>query len=324
MRKTIILHIGASKAGSSSIQSFVRRNRPLLNSLGYVLPDTSLSTSENVSGEHVFALETLAKAKDAAGFRARMDAIFAQSGDKARVILLSAENLSNLGNSAIIEGLSAFYDLRVVMYLRRQDELLTSAWQQWASKLDTDFYAWLIMALKQYGHWDKVLAEWEEKAGADAIVARVFDRNSFVDGDLLHDFIDAIGLGAHIDDFDYHQGESNPSVTDAITMMVSGNRNIFNDVHDNRFYVALNEMTGNKLIEKRKVSLLTRKQRDKIIEYFRPVNETVCRKYFKGRPRLFPVVDHEKYRYLSGDQLVDEKFRTIMTIIAALVQEREG
>ena len=324
MRKTIILHIGASKAGSSSIQSFIRRNRPLLNSLGYLVPDVSLGTGENVSGEHVFALEALAKTRDAAGFRARMDAVFAQSGDTARAVLLSAENLSNLGNSAIIEGLSAQYDLRIVMYLRRQDELLTSAWQQWASKIDTDFHAWLIMALKQFGHWDQVLAEWEEKAGADAIVARVFDRNSFVDGDLLHDFIDAIGLHEQIDEFDYHQGESNPSVTDAITMMVSGNRKIFDDVHDNKFYAALNELTGNNLIERKKVSLLSRKQRDKIIEYYRPVNEAVCRKYFKGRPRLFPVVDHEKYRYLSSDQLVDEKFRTIMTIIAALVQERAG
>ncbi|WP_158212196.1 hypothetical protein [Sphingomonas dokdonensis] len=324
MRKTIILHIGASKAGSSSIQSFIRRNRPLLNSLGYVVPDISLGTGENVSGEHVFALEALAKARDAAGFRARMDAVFAQSGDAARAVLLSAENLSNLGNSAIIEGLSAQYDLRIVMYLRRQDELLTSAWQQWASKIETDFYAWLIMALKQFGHWNKVLAEWEQRAGADAIVARVFDRNSFVDGDLLHDFIDALGLAEHIDAFDYKQGESNPSVTDAITMMVSGNRKIFSDVHDNRFYGALNELTGNNLVDGKKVSLLSRKQRDKVIEYYRPVNEAVCRKYFKGRPRLFPVVDHEKYRYLSSDQLVDEKFRAIMTIIAALVQERAG
>lgn len=321
MRKTVILHIGASKAGSSSIQSFIRRNRFVLNRLGYVVPDASLSAGNNVTGEHVFALEALAKKRDASGFRERIDAIFDGSHRNAHALLLSAENLSNLGNSAIIAGLAADYDLRIVMYLRRQDELLTSAWQQWASKLESDFHAWLILALKQFGHWDQVLAEWEEQAGADAMVIRVFDRESFLGGDLLHDFVDAIGLGEQTGSFDYQQGDSNPSVTDAITMMVAGNRDIFANVHDNKFYNALNELTGNALVEKAKVSLLTQAQRDKIIEFYRPVNEAVCRKYFRGRPRLFPVVDHQKYRYLSGDQLADEKFRVIMTIVAALVRE---
>lgn len=322
MRKTVILHIGASKAGSSSIQSFVRRNRFVFARLGYVVPDVSLSTGERVTGDHVFALEALAKERDARGLRERVDAIFEASRRNARAALLSAENLSNLGNSAVIEGLAAEYDLRIVMYLRRQDELLTSAWQQWASKLESDFNAWLILALKQFGHWDKVLAEWEEQAGTDAMVVRVFDRESFIDGDLLRDFVDAVGLGEHTQDFDYQQSDSNPSVTDAVTMMVAGNRAIFENVHDNRFYNALNDLTGSALVEKTKVSLLTRAQRDKIIEFYRPTNEAVCRRYFRGRPRLFPHVDHDKYRYLSSDQLIEEKFRAIMTIVAGLVRDR--
>lgn len=322
MRKTIILHIGASKAGSSSIQSFLRRNRFVFNRLGYVVPDASLSTGNRVTGEHVFALEALAKDGDATGLRARIDAIFDSSHPSAQAVLLSAENLSNRGNSALIDGLADHYDLRVVMYLRRQDELLTSAWQQWASKLESDFNAWLILALKQFGHWDKVLAEWEAQAGKEAMVVRVFDRADFVDGDLLHDFVDAIGLSDHFGSFDYEQENSNPSVTDAITMMVAGNRAIFESVHDNKFHNALNELTGDSLIEKRKVSLLTPAQRDKIIEFYRPVNEKVCRTYFRGRPRLFPLVDHQKYRYLSSDQLVDEKFRVIMTILDAIVRDK--
>lgn len=321
MRKKVILHIGASKAGSSSIQSFLRRNRFGFAKLGYIVPDSALSVGGPVTGEHVFAVQALNRPGDARTFRDRMDAIFDQSGPEARAVLISAENLSNLGNSAIIAGLSDAYDVKVVMYLRRQDELLTSSWQQWASKLETDFHAWLITALKQYGQWDRVLAEWAAHAGKDGMIVRVFDRASFLHGDLLQDFVDAVGLGANSGDFDYVQDDSNPSVSDVITEMVSGNRRMFEDVHDNRFYNALNELTGNALVEKTKVSLLTAMQRDKVIEYYRPVNEAVCRQYFPGRTRLFPPVDHAKYRYLSADQMIDEKFRTIMTIISALVQK---
>ncbi|MCC2980308.1 hypothetical protein [Sphingomonas sp. IC4-52] len=322
MRKTIVLHIGASKAGSSSIQAFIRRNRFVLARLGYAVPDVSLATGDRITGDHVFALEALAKDRDASGLRDRIDAVFDGARPNTRAVLLSAENLSNLGNSALIEGLAAHYDLRIVIYLRRQDELLTSAWQQWASKVETDFHAWLILALKQFGHWDKVLAEWEAQAGPAAMVVRVFDRESFVGGDLLRDFVDAMGLGEHTDAFDYQQSDSNKSVSDAVTMMVAGNRNIFADVHDNKFYAGLNDLTGDALVEKKKLSLLTKAQRDKIIEFYRPVNEAVCRKYFRGRSRLFPHVDHEKYRYLSGDQLFDEKLRVVMTIVAALVKDR--
>jgi hypothetical protein len=324
MRKKIILHIGASKAGSSSIQAFLRRNRLAFGKLGYVVPDTSLSIGGPVSGDHVFALEALAKAGDAATFRDRVESLFELSGADTKAIVFSAENLSNTGNSAIIAGLSDDYDLRIILYLRRQDELLTSAWQQWASKIETDFNAWLIMALKQYGHWDRVLAEWLRHAGRDAMVARVFDRASFLNGDLLQDFVDAIGLADHATSFDYEQGDSNLSVSDAITAMVSGSRTLFEDVHDNRFYSALNKLTGNALVEKTRLSLLSKAQRDKIIEYYRPTNEAVCRQYFPGRQRLFAPVEHAKYRYLSPDQMVDEKFRVVMTILSALIQERAG
>lgn len=324
MRRKVILHIGGSKAGSSSIQAFLRRNRFAFAKLGYVIPDTSLSIGGGVSGDHVFALQELATGGNAAAFRDRVDALFEQAEPETQALIFSAENLSNTGNSAIIAGLADDYDLRIVMYLRRQDELLTSTWQQWSSKLETDFNAWLIMALKQYGHWDRVLAEWLRHAGREAMVARVFDRASFVNGDLLQDFVDAIGLAEQVDAFDFQQTDANPSVSDAITAMVSGNRRIFEDVHDNRFYNALTQLTGGALVEKTRLSLLTKAQRDKIVEYYRPTNESVCRQYFPGRPRLFPPVDHAKYRYVSPDQMVDEKLRVIMTILASLVQERAG
>ncbi len=319
MRKKVIIHIGASKAGSSSIQSFLRRNRFNFSAFGYIIPDTNMSVGGPVTGDHVFTLEALAKRRDAAGFRDRIDAIFAQSDPDAEGVIVSAENLSNTGNSSLISGLSDEYDVRIVMYLRRQDDLLTSAWQQWASKIESDFNAWLILALQQFGHWDSVLAEWEAQTSREAMVVRVFDRASFTNGDVVQDFVDAIGLGDRGDTFDFAQSDSNPSITDAVTAMVAGNRAIFTDVHDNRFYNALGNLTGRALVEKTRLSLLTQAQRDKITEYYRAGNEAVCRRYFPGRARLFPPVDHGKYRYLSADEMTDEKLRTIMTILSFLI-----
>lgn len=323
MRKKLILHIGASKAGSSSIQSFLRRNRFVFARLGYVVPDMNLSVGGSVTGEHVFALEALAKTGDAGAFRDRVDAIFDESEPDTRGVVLSAENLSNTGNSRIIDGLAGAYDISVVMYLRRQDDLLASAWQQWGSKIESDFNAWLILALQQFGHWDTVLEEWEARAGREAMVVRVFDRASFAGGDIVQDFVEAIGLGGEAAAFDFVQSDANPSVSDAITAMVAGNRAIFEDVHDNRFYNALGKLTGDALVERTRLSLLSRTQRERIVEYYRPGNETVCRRYFPGRDRLFPAIDHARYRYPSAEELTDEKLRAIMTILSFLMLRDE-
>ena len=71
----------------------------------------------------------------------------------ARAVLISAENLSNGANFQFFNKILPSMDCKVILYIRRQDELLTSSWQQWHSKVETDINAWLILALQQYGHW---------------------------------------------------------------------------------------------------------------------------------------------------------------------------
>jgi hypothetical protein len=316
---TLFVHIGAAKTGSSAIQSFIRRNLARFAEVGVTVPDSMLGHGGPASGNHVFPLETLAKDGDAAGLAERMAAVEAAQPD-ARALLLSAENLSNAGRSAVMAEAARRFDLRVVLYVRRQDELLTSAWQQWHSKIESDFNAWLVMGLKQYGHWDRILSEWERVVGPERITVRVFERESFVGGNLLVDFLDALGLGGQADLFDTTPEQVNPSFTDALTALVAGNTAIFKDVHDNRFYNNVEALTGSALIEKRRVSLLTPAQRDRIVEYYRPVNERVAARYFPDRDRLFGRVEHAKYRYLDAERFRDEQLRVIGTIMAALVE----
>ena len=71
-----------------------------------------------------------------------------------------------------------------------------------------------------------------------------------------------------------------------------------------------------------KYSLISPRQREKIIEFYKPVNQRVCRDYFPGRARLFPEVDHAKYTYLDDGKLRDLQMR-FLTEMAYAAQNRE-
>lgn len=313
MRK-LKLHIGASKTGSSAIQAFMRINRDYFDKQGFCIPDRLLELSDKITGEHVFALESLINNPDKSLLKGAFDYLD-RSLKKSKNLLISAENLSNMGRHQNFDGVLDAFDTEVILYIRRQDDLLASAWQQWHSKIESDFNAWLIKGMRQYGHWDRIIQNWESVVGAGNVKVRVFERSSMVEGDLLRDFLDCLGLDPKTDDTQFDVGTVNPSYSDIITPLVAANRSIFEDANDNKFYKMVGDLTGKAYVEKQKVSLLTAEQRESLVFFYRDINQRVCENYFPGRPRLFSPVDHSKYSYITRDELIDRQLQFLTHLI---------
>ena len=311
MSANFILHIGAAKTGSSAVQSFLRRNAPELAEYGYVVPDRYLGLTSDITGEHVWAFQEYIAADDVVGLTARLEQAAVLAGE-GKTILTSAENLSNLGNHKFLAEVCKGHDVRVVLYIRRQDDLLTSAWQQWHCKVEADFDAWLVRGLKRYGHWDKLTSDWESVVGAGKVAVRLFEREAMVGKDLLRDFVAAIGLAEHADRFDYNIGVINPSFTDVITPLVAGNTRLFENANDNKFFNFLLTVSPATVGESKKASLLSREMRNSIIGHYHECNINMLRKYFPKKQYLFNPIDHSKYIYLKDDSLVSAQMQ-IMT-----------
>jgi len=315
-----VLHIGANKTGSSAIQNFMRLNVQKFSDLGYDIPDRKLSKATGVTGEHVFALEDMFRRNDKSGLLKKFGELKDWAGDKT--VLMSAENLSNLGRSDYFDEIGKKYTLKVVLYIRRQDELLTSSWQQWFSKVEQDFQAWLVLALQRIGHWERIVKAWEEICGKDNMRVRIFDRTEFLDGDIMTDFLDCLDLADKRDDFSYETGKQiNPSYTDVITPLVSGNRAIFQDANDSEFYKMVGDLTQEYYSKGKKVSLMSRAQRETVVQFFHVQNERIRREYFPDRTRLFKVVDHSKYDYFSKDEMHEQQLRFLTHVVHGLYQK---
>lgn len=318
MSSRLILHIGANKTGSSAVQSFLRLNFKTLRSLGYRVPDRELGLTDKITGEHVFATQGFINRAEPTGLAGKLASLM-QAPEST--VIVSAENLSNGQNFQYFNPALQGLNCKVILYIRRQDELLTSSWQQWNSKREVDFNAWLILALQRLGHWKRCIDGWESVVGAGNVMLRLFQRSDLVNADVVDDFISLLGLPDPIPDFLKPDSLVNPSYSDVITPLVSGSKFLFDSEHDGKFYDMVGELTGDAYVAQQKISLLSRAQREKIIEYYRPQNEAICRKYFPGRPRLFEAVDHSKYEYLTADELTKRQLEFLASLIYGLYKK---
>lgn len=315
-----VIHIGAGKAGSSSIQGFLRNNHQALGVQGFLVPDNKLSVGGPVTGEHVWGMEGLIQAEDPGAVADRLSALETAAGD--RTILISAENLSNLGSSRVFGNSLAERTCSVIFYIRRQDEYLMSAWQQWYSKVENDLSAWLIKALVQHGHWGRVINEWQNAIGPGAVHVRIFDREEFVEGDLIKDYCACAGIDSSDEDVNTNVSVENISFSDAITDLITGAPSLFSGAHDNEFYNMIGSLTGRDFVPQKKVSLISRNTRESIMYYYREENQSVCRNYFKGRQHLFRPIDHNQYQYLSDDDLRRQQLQFLTRLVFEISKRR--
>lgn len=312
----LVLHIGANKTGSSAIQNFLCMNASKLRSAGFLVPDHKLEWSQLITGEQVFELQKLMDAGSAElvlKFRQLMD-----NRPSNGVVLISAENLSNERYYLLFRQVCASYKTKIVLYIRRQDDLLMSTWQQWYSKEQVDLQAWLTKVIGSIGNWKSIVDGWEEVCGAGTVDLRLFERETLPNGNIVADFTDAIGIERDSVEVNFQTVDINPSYADFIVPLVSGNRGIFRNTHDNRFYSIIAELTAEAYSGGTKYSLISRAQRDAINARYAAGNEELRSRFFPEKETLFRSVDHSKYIYLNETQLIEHQVRFLTQILFEL------
>ncbi|MFT3897070.1 MAG: hypothetical protein QM719_05150 [Thermomonas sp.] len=203
-----IIHMGAAKTGSSTLQEFFHRNRERLRDAGVLYPRSPGARQHGLLAE---ACIDPAREPDPAAAARRNDA-FRESfsremaGDAAGMghLLVSSELFhARLWNAGEIERLKALLEpwcssWRIVFYMRRQDRYaasLHSTYLRRGGQSDA-----LLEVLNPH-HFDYrgILAMWSGVFGADAMLPRVFERDALVEGDIVADFVAASGLPLALD-----------------------------------------------------------------------------------------------------------------------------
>jgi hypothetical protein len=203
-RPQLLLHIGQHKTGSKALQAFLACHQESLREIGvcYPLDPQPVDNSTAYGFSHFRLYKLLRDGLDPHPFLSAADAACRAAG--ARYLVLSAEDLIDMQSAhetaisldrirqaarALSESAERLgYDLRVVVYLRRQDHLLGAHYIQYikgSSSNDMEM-AEFARAIAPRLDSSGSVAIWEE-LGRDRIQVRPYERN-FMPGGVVADF----------------------------------------------------------------------------------------------------------------------------------------
>jgi hypothetical protein len=202
--RRLVLHIGAHKTGTSAIQVFLNRAMGKLMEQDWVFapqPQGHLNWSPMVVMHQT-----------ATGGTFRLNEVVLQNlvqriRARRRHLIVSAEDLFFLDPPEITRFAAEMHklasDITIISYLRRQDQMALSQWAQGARTIQSAVVFGseagqlrpLTDQMRSYLDYSGRLDQWRAAFPQARIITRIYDRRAFAGGDVVRDFLLALGLG---------------------------------------------------------------------------------------------------------------------------------
>lgn len=311
-RKAIV-HIGMPKTGTTSIQAWLYGNVPELSRQGIYfnrLPLTRARSMEhaevvvcqfaeagvllpNDRMRYIFGIKTLDDQKAVAD---RYSEMFGKALARARehTVILSVEDVGGMTRTkAQVEGLERwlgrfFDEVRYIIYFRRQEDWLVSAYSQMIKTGRTMTLDEYFEKRKERDYFQRLRA-WLRVVDEDRLCVRIMERDALRDGDLIADFAHEAGI-------DPTRMEDQPRRNESLTRAAGEFLRVLNvklredgaeDPVNEPIYGQLIPYLGKTFAEDEKFRL-TQPQIDEIRAINAASNERLRAKFFPDRAELFP------------------------------------
>ena len=189
-----ILHIGLAKTGSTAIQAMLYRNQEFVADAGWHYP-AFLNRQNHVqlaaygaSDDHHWTHRMVGahSVEEFHRFRKEFEAEFRKATRKGNWVFTSEHIASRLLDEdsvgRLAQLLERFDRVRVVMYVRRQDEMAVASHSTWARDGQPHPF-WIDRHLKMANRYDyRLIAErWTSVFGSDAVEIRLYPARDVVD-----------------------------------------------------------------------------------------------------------------------------------------------
>ena len=210
--KTLYLHIGTTKTATTSIQRFLEENKDVLQKYGYCFPDSLHVYPRANKRRNAHFL--VAKVWDADGSRnqSKEKEYFEEGLQQIRTafgtydhVILTDESIwhaLSYSKKSLLQELKKEadeqkYQIKVIVYLRRQDLLIQSYWaQQVKEYMNTCFSDYIVSKKAKYFKldYDKRLEEMAAAVGRENIIVRVYEKQQYYGGNIISDFLHLFDL----------------------------------------------------------------------------------------------------------------------------------
>lgn len=231
--RELFIHVGAGKTGTTAIQEFLKLNEDKIEGQGISIPKSGRNKSKRFIYHHNLAggVNRIIDEQDVLELWKNL------SNMEGGKLLVTSE----LFHSLIVKGATRklFYDIKrilndfhikVIFYIRRDDQWLQSAYEQWVksgSKRDGETISEFIK--RPMMHLGDQILEFANIFGKNNVIVRPFEKSQFVKGNIFDDFAHILGLRLD-DSFSYPAKNPNPRLSvDALEF-----KRIFNTVCKDR------------------------------------------------------------------------------------------
>lgn len=208
MRK-LWIHIGTPKTGSTAIQRYARSRQPYLasNSIDFLV--RGRRGSYNDLGVHLRGGKRAEAEKVGTSIR-RMIA-----DSPAETLVLTSEMFTGSDPALLREvlALEEPFETRIVGYFRRQDRYLESSYKQKmkTGKVRPGFQNYVDKFGTRGGEYRRIISAWDDAWPDAEFIFRRFDPGSFPKGDVVHDFMQMLGLNIDADGKPPSEEVANPT-----------------------------------------------------------------------------------------------------------------
>ena len=206
MKRQLILHAGAHKTGTTSLQAYLAEHEQELqeNYKIYIPQLEREPQSAKIITNNIFPFKEKQNAL-LAEFRAHSDCNF----------LISNEGISSLKDCSktFIDDFCTFFpnhEIRVIYYIRRIDDFLRSMYLQFFKDdgrlnffKNTSYESFCEMQFtpkekfEESFLYSQAIAYFEDLVGSENVTIRIYDKNSLINGNIIDDFLHAISIKAN-------------------------------------------------------------------------------------------------------------------------------
>jgi hypothetical protein len=321
----VILHIGWHKTGTSSLQTFLSKNRTmLLEHHGILYPDTGFISHAHHKLAWSLQDPLISQWAKKISFRTPAEEIFTLlftecRNKNAETVLLSSEefSLTEKYNIKRLESIIAPHQITIVAYIRRQDKYLESLYNQLIKtsfmRYKLDFGRFIENKIKEGGlNYMDYFSKWSDALPGAEFIIRPYERELLPQNDICHDFLNQI-LKNPGQDFAFNPKEENESLGfRSVEFIRRMNRISIGEGQHQKIVMLLKQMEKEK---KQHRGLLSGTTRQEILDTFQQSNQQFSVQYFGG---VNPFLLNESEKNETLPEYTEDDF---ITMLAGILPE---
>lgn len=213
MKKRLVLHIGMGKTGTTALQHFFWSNRRTLEAHDIAYP----SYGSVAEAHHLISPHVPPFLKDVWKFKS-VDEWAPRLRKSAQSRILVSSELMAWALPEVVEAFCAaageYFDLRIVIYVRRQDKMIMADFNQLvkSGSQKRELERVLERQIRRFDY-ERLIRPWAASVGSDSVIVRPYERQQFHGGDIRRDFAwHVFGLELS-DEFELSAQNANPRLS---------------------------------------------------------------------------------------------------------------